>query len=238
MSNVCRRWGAALSLILATAVLSTHSSVHAAPVLFQFEAIVHKISPLNGNAVPIPVELGDRVHAEFTFQPLDASASSLSTNTIQDFPAEFEIRSTRMITEAFVLNVADNTPIDDAPPDQTADHIFLGSSGTGFADSQSNPIPNDASVRWDFSLSMYANGGTLDGPDISGDPALWNQFLPSTLVLILRAADGTDLALVASSIESFVSVPEPRPDLLFVLAGFTLLSIRKGTSEWAPHAIH
>jgi hypothetical protein len=198
----------------------------AAPVTFRFAAVVDHITPLNGNAVPIAVELGDQVQAEMSFEPFDADTSSHNTNTIQELRAEFKIRSTLLRTETYFLRVSDNTPIDDAPPDETADHIVLGCSATGFVDCQPSAIPNNPMVCWDFSLSMFADGAILDGPDISDGAAVWNHFLPSSLVLTFRKTDGTDLALVAAGIESFVILPEPSTIILFLSSGVLLAYMR------------
>lgn len=207
--------------------LSAAAATQAVPVTLGFEAVVENVNLLPPSNLPFAIEIGDVITGQFSFVPIDTQPNALGlesiTDTVQEFDLSLSFESENVVTSTYQLRVTDNSQAIDGQ--LVNDIVSLGCTSTGPNACNPGTLANFEDLIWFFSLPLLADGGVLNGADISGDPAVWNQFA-GRLSITIQEQGIADVLRVSALTERFFLIPEPTTALSVTIALIMIFGTR------------
>ena len=199
-------WNATSSLLIAFLALASSSS--ATPITFAFDAIVTKVDVIIPPfQLPIPVAIGDVIHAHFSFE------SPPSGNFSEPhLPVRFDIGGVRLESSSYLISEEFN----EFPPSASSIGFFDG-SGTPidsliiecppFGPWGKVEVPGSPGVQWNAGIGCDGPSPILTGLNPSHNLSEWNALSSRFLWLNFQSRFGA--AAIEAVVGPMVAVPEP-----------------------------
>ncbi len=186
MAAVCGLpFGAAVALAF---LLGACSVVEAAPVTFEFEAVVNTSfnDSQTGSVPEIPIEAGDTLTGQFTFDPNAPMASGGNPSaTVYTAKLQFHLNDIEFSTDVFSVEVFDDAfsvgSLAAPLAVEDFDAISLGCSPSLLAECQPEmiDIPGVGLFRVSMQITLLGDLTVLDSTNVPGQIDLWNGLTSS-----------------------------------------------------------
>lgn len=200
-------------------------SLMAEPVTLRFDA---EIGPRRPDSEPIELPFsfaeGDKLIGKFRFDPVDVPPETQAIEAAQPYEIEFTIDGFTFGTTGYLIAVGDDVVGDDIPV--SFDDIRVRCSVGGPDVCGERLLAGPGSPEFFFSFRISGDVGVLEGADIPGDAAVWNNFDNQTsLSLAFQDQTTKEIDGLRAFNLTFTNVPEPATVWLLVLP-LTLLLLR------------
>lgn len=212
----------------ALASLWLANSATAGPVTLRFEAEIVDVDEIRASELSGVFSEGSSFSGEFSFISVDAQAEfdpmlgfiPTSTRTTQTLGLSINLTPFVLHSEEYQLDSFSDFPLIDAQEflsDQLSLRCDFG--GCGIVEGAGGDP-----FLWRFAMPLRADGTVLDGADLPGDAAIWNQFVPSFCSIRFQDPGIADVLGISARVNSFQVVPEPSTWLIvFTFSAILLL---------------
>jgi hypothetical protein len=221
---------------------ATRGTLHAEPVSFRFDARVASSASIRaGASLPVPIQIGDTIKAQFSFEP--ASGSRFYP---QDALLTFEHPNLVLQTTDFQIGVLNDVPgsieltgriadpdntsiVDQGPGPHDGINISCGHNLSPFC----GLVAGRDDLRWGANIAFMNEHGLLDSSDLTRGLAMWNTFSFREMSLLFVDAVTSGEVYVGAYVGAVQLIPEPCMLYLAIAVIALLLSLsRQRRGRW------